>query len=217
MPGLRSGAMRGGAGYPTLSSVRRALTVLAAASVLAGCGELTVEDPRGTVTVKPGQEFVLDFPTNPSVGFDWRLDTRLGPGARSATSATGPSRRTRARDGGGVRKNFRFEGRRPGANVLRFTRLYREKPDRRRAVRVDRALVRTSSRSSRSIAVAVLEDVAVGVPAVLVSARVGLPLPAAVLLPGKARRVEAIAVQLDGQVVLGPAAVDVAAAARACW
>ena len=35
-----------------------------------------------------------------------------------------------------MRKNFRFEGRRPGVSVLRFTRFYRGKPDRRRAVRV---------------------------------------------------------------------------------
>jgi len=54
--------------------------LLITGALLAGCGELTVEDPRGTVAVKPGQEFVLDFPTNPSVGYDWRLDSQLGPG-----------------------------------------------------------------------------------------------------------------------------------------
>src|SRR3954470_9172796 len=57
----------------------------------------------------------------------------------------------------------------------------------------------------------VLEDVAVGVAAVLVSAGVGLALAPAVLLPGMAGVVEAVAVELDREVVLGPAAVDAAA------
>ena len=58
----------------------------------------------------------------------------------------------------------------------------------------------------------ILEDVAVGVAAELVAARSRLALPAAILLPGVARAVEAVAVDLDRDAVLGPAAVDAAAA-----
>jgi hypothetical protein len=59
------------------------------------------------------------------------------------------------------------------------------------------------------------EDVAVRVAAELVAAGVCFPLPAAVLLPGVARTVVTVAVELDGQVVLGPAAVDAAPAGGA--
>src|SRR6266511_533577 len=53
----------------------------------------------------------------------------------------------------------------------------------------------------------ILEDVAVGVAAKLVAAGARLALTAAVLLPGVARVVVAVAVQLDRQPPLGPAAV----------
>src|SRR5215211_3893291 len=59
------------------------------------------------------------------------------------------------------------------------------------------------------------EDVAPGVAAELVAAGAGLAFAAAVLLPGVAGVVVAVAVELDGQPVVGPAAVDVAAAGRA--
>jgi hypothetical protein len=52
------------------------------------------------------------------------------------------------------------------------------------------------------------EYVAVGVAPELVAARAGLALAAAVLLPGVARLVVAVAVELDRQALLRPAAVD---------
>src|SRR3954452_4223660 len=73
---------------------------------------------------------------------------------------------------------------------------------------------RSSRQELRELAehrLGVLEDVAVGVAAVLIAAGVGLALAATILLPGVARVVEAVAVELDGQVVDGPAAVDPAA------
>ncbi len=82
--------------------------LLITGALLAGCGELTVEDPHGTVAVKPGQEFVLDFPTNPSVGFDWRLDSQLGPGGPVGYLSYGTEPEDPGTTGGGVRKNFRF-------------------------------------------------------------------------------------------------------------
>src|SRR4051794_1132951 len=59
------------------------------------------------------------------------------------------------------------------------------------------------------------EHVAVRVAAELVAARVCLPLPPAVLLPRAAGVVEAVAVELDGQAVLGPSAVDAPTARNA--
>jgi predicted secreted protein len=104
--------------------------------LLAGCGELTVEDPHGTVRVRPGQEFVLEFPTNPSVGTDWRLDTRLGPNRAAAYLGSGTEPEDPGSDGGGVRKNFRFEGRGTGVAVVAFTKLFRGEPRERRRVRI---------------------------------------------------------------------------------
>ena len=60
-----------------------------------------------------------------------------------------------------------------------------------------------------------VEDVAIGVAAELVAARVCFPLATAVLLPGVARLVIAIAVELDSQPLLGPAAVHPSPARRA--
>ena len=61
----------------------------------------------------------------------------------------------------------------------------------------------------------VLEDVAVGVAAELVASGSGLALATAVLLPGVTGVVVAVAVELDRQAVLGPAAVDAPSARRA--
>jgi hypothetical protein len=55
------------------------------------------------------------------------------------------------------------------------------------------------------------EHVAVRVAAVLVPAGVGVALAATVVLSGLAGVVEALAIELDGEVVGGPAAVDVGA------
>ena len=46
----------------------------------------------------------------------------------------------------------------------------------------------------------------------VIATRAGLTLAAPVLLPGVARVVELVAIELDGQVVVGPAAVDASAA-----
>jgi hypothetical protein len=60
-----------------------------------------------------------------------------------------------------------------------------------------------------------LEHVAVGVAAELVATGPRLALAVAILLPGVARMVVAIAVELDGQSVLRPAAVHAAASRQA--
>ena len=60
-----------------------------------------------------------------------------------------------------------------------------------------------------------LEDIAVGVATELVAAGVGLALAAAILFPGMAGVVELVAVELDGESLLGPAAVHAATAGRA--
>ncbi len=51
-------------------------------------------------------------------------------------------------------------------------------------------------------------DVAVGQAPEVVAACARLALPATIELPGMARAVVAVAVELDGETVLGPAAVD---------
>ena len=60
-----------------------------------------------------------------------------------------------------------------------------------------------------------LEDVVVGVATELVASGIGLALAAAVLLPGVTRLVVAVAVELDRQPVLGPAAVHASCPGRA--
>ena len=60
-----------------------------------------------------------------------------------------------------------------------------------------------------------LDHVAVGVAAEVIPTRAGLALAAPILLPGVARVVEAVAVELDREPLLGPAAVDSAATRRA--
>ncbi len=57
-----------------------------------------------------------------------------------------------------------------------------------------------------------LEDVAVGVAAEVVPTRSGLALATPILLPRVPGVVELVAVELDGQAVVWPAAVDTAAA-----
>jgi hypothetical protein len=57
--------------------------------------------------------------------------------------------------------------------------------------------------------VGLLVDVEPGVPPELVAAGAGLALTLVVLLPGVTAVVIAVAAELDGEVVLGPAAVDV--------
>src|SRR4051794_22062808 len=60
-----------------------------------------------------------------------------------------------------------------------------------------------------------LHHVAPGVAAELVATGICLPLPVAVLFPGVSASVIAVAVQLDRELLLRPAAVDKAAAGRA--
>jgi hypothetical protein len=60
-----------------------------------------------------------------------------------------------------------------------------------------------------------LEDVAVGVAAEVVASRVRLTLTPAVPFPGVAGAVVAVAIELDGEAVCGPAAVDAAGAGLA--
>ena len=110
--------------------------LLIAGALLAGCGELTIEDPHGSVRVRPGQEFVLDFPTNPSVGTDWRLDTRLGSDGAVEYLGSGTEEESPGTTGGGVRKNFRFKGRGTGVDIVTFTKLFRGEPRERRSVRL---------------------------------------------------------------------------------
>ena len=60
-------------------------------------------------------------------------------------------------------------------------------------------------------------DVAVGVAPEVVAAGVRFALAAPVLLPRVTGAVVAVAVELDGQATLRPAAVDAAAAGDAGW
>ena len=76
-------------------------------------------------------------------------------------------------------------------------------------------LVREEASQLREHETRVLEDVAVGVAAELVAPSARLAFAAAVLLPRVAGAVVAVAVELDGEPVCGPAAVDATSAGGA--
>ena len=110
--------------------------LLIAGALLTGCGELTVEDPHGSVRIRPGQELVLEFQTNPSVGTDWRLDTRLGSNGAVVYLGSATEEENPGTAGGEVRKKFRFRGRGTGVDIVTFTRLFRGERRERRSVRL---------------------------------------------------------------------------------
>ena len=115
----------------------RASSSVLAAAVLAGCdGGKTFEDPRGRLEVEPGASFTVEFSTNPSVGYDWRLDRRPGAGSAVEYRSTSVEVDDPESDGSSAQKRFEFRAPRSGTTTLRFTKLYRGDVEERRRLPV---------------------------------------------------------------------------------
>ena len=115
------------------------LLALATAALLAGCGggPETFENPKGTITVKAGDEFQLEFLINPGVGTNWLLDEE--PAAGDAVSFHGfkTEEESPGADGGNVFKRFQLTAEKAGTAELRFSKDYRgEEIQERRTVRI---------------------------------------------------------------------------------
>ena len=116
---------------------RRAACAVLAAAVLLGCGGgKTFEDPRGELEVDQDASFTLEFETNASVGYDWRLDRRPRAASPVEYRETSVEVEDPDRDGSSARKRFEFEAPRAGVTALHFTRLYRGDVEERRVVAV---------------------------------------------------------------------------------
>lgn len=115
------------------------LTSILAALSLAACGGGPEKflDPKGSVTVKAGENFVIDLQTNPSVGTDYLLENEPGEGDpirlvdTELESETDPQT-----DGGNVRKRFEFEALRAGEVTLDFVENYRDEKETPRPIKV---------------------------------------------------------------------------------
>ena len=122
--------------------MRYALALAAVALLLlaAGCGDggsgNTFKNPHGTIDVKKGDEFRLEFTVNSSVGFDWALIPRLEHSilTPAAISTSYPSE-NRAGESG--IKRFTFTAKETGRETLVFQHSFRGTPKERRTVVID--------------------------------------------------------------------------------
>jgi predicted secreted protein len=122
--------------------MRYALTLAAATLLLlaVGCGGggsgNTFKNPHGTIEVKKGDEFRLEFTVNSGVGFDWALIPRLEHSilTPAAISTYYPSE-NRAGESG--TKRFTFKAKQSGRETLVFQHVFRGEPKERRTIVVD--------------------------------------------------------------------------------
>jgi predicted secreted protein len=117
-------------GFPAL------VGTLAAAAALAGCGDPSFKDPKGTVEVDRGDSFKLVFRVNASVGFDWLLDKK--PASDSPVRFEGDDVKVDNPDsaGSGGDKTFRFKADRAGTTTVNFTHYFRDEKKNRRRIKV---------------------------------------------------------------------------------
>lgn len=120
--------------------LRRVLPVLLVALILGGCGGdgdgEVFEDPNGAIEVVQGDRFVLQFATNPGIGFTWDLEAVPAGGGPVRLLETETSEDDPGSAGGSVTKRFVFEAPDAGTAELRFERDFRGDIDERRTVTV---------------------------------------------------------------------------------
>jgi predicted secreted protein len=117
-----------------------ALAVAALLLLVAGCGggggSNSFKNPHGTIDVKKGDEFRIEFTVNGGVGFDWALIPRLEQSILTPAKITTyyPSD-NRAGESG--TKRFTFTAKASGRETLVFQHVFRGAPRERRTVVVD--------------------------------------------------------------------------------
>jgi predicted secreted protein len=114
-----------------------ALTVGLAAAGCGGSSQQIYQNPHGTIEVKKGDEFTLQFVVNSGVGFDWQLipfdiDT---PKLQLLKTQTVYPNDNRAGESG--KKRFKLRATRIGRQVLIFQHYFRSTPRDRRVLRID--------------------------------------------------------------------------------
>jgi predicted secreted protein len=122
--------------------MRIALAALALAAILAGAGcggggSSTLENPHGTVGVKKGDEFTLQFVVNAGVGYDWQLVPFDIDSPKLQLMGTSTHYPDEDRTGQSGKRSFRFRATRIGRQVLIFQHFFRGKPQDRRVLRID--------------------------------------------------------------------------------
>src|SRR3954465_3585613 len=106
--------------------MRAALAVLAAAALLAGCGDdsgLVFKDPNGTQTVEQGMTFSFEFTVNRGVGYDWVQVP--SPGGVVEPKGTTTSYPDDDRAGESGTKRFRYRAAHAGRQTLTFRHFFR--------------------------------------------------------------------------------------------
>jgi predicted secreted protein len=121
----------------------RTLAALAVGAALAagaaGCGggSTTYVNPHGTIGVKRGDEFTLQFKVNASIGFDWQV-IPFGlelPKVELLKTQTSYPDDHRAGESG--TRRYRFRATKVGRQVLIFQHFFRSQPQERRVLRID--------------------------------------------------------------------------------
>jgi hypothetical protein len=112
--------------------------LLPATLLVAACGgPETFENPTGTITVAPGDEFQLEFVINPGVGTNWLLDEEPPSGAPVSYSGFKTEEESEG-EGNNVFKRFQLKAEKSGAAELNFSKDYRgEEIQERRTVRIE--------------------------------------------------------------------------------
>ncbi|MEA2352260.1 MAG: Chagasin family peptidase inhibitor [Thermoleophilaceae bacterium] len=120
--------------------MRRALgLVLAALLLVAGCSggaSNAFKNPHGTLHVKKGDEFRIEFVVNSGVGFDWVMIPRLERSILTAPAITTfyPDENRAGQSG---TKRFTFRASATGTETVIFQHVFRGKPRERRVLTVD--------------------------------------------------------------------------------
>ncbi|HKP91316.1 MAG TPA: protease inhibitor I42 family protein [Thermoleophilaceae bacterium] len=105
-----------------------------------GCGvggPTIFENPRGTIGVTKGDEFVIELRVNASVGYDWQLvpfDFEPTKVDLVKTETIYPDDNRAGQSG---KRRYRFKATTVGRQTLVFQRVFRGKPTRRRVLTIE--------------------------------------------------------------------------------
>jgi predicted secreted protein len=116
-----------------------ALGVAALLLLIAGCGGgdgNTFKNPHGTIHVKKGAEFRVEFTVNSGVGFDWAQIPRLERSILSPAKIT-VDYPDENRAGQSGTKTFTYTAERTGQETVVFQHVFRGQPRERRTIVVD--------------------------------------------------------------------------------
>jgi predicted secreted protein len=122
--------------------MRRVLALLVAvAALVAGCGvggPKLIDDPHGTIGVKKGDEFTLQFTVNSGVGVDWQLvPFDFGEPTKVDLVKTETVHPDDNRAGESGKRRFRVKAKAVGRQTLVLQRFFRGRPTERRVLTID--------------------------------------------------------------------------------